>query len=124
MLPFYGFDAHYLQTAICGSGKVVYGKGTLVAKRVLPAKTLERILQVIAKHKDTYLAYFDEGSAEPPLDVSIRPAWMIFGVTQTQIDYIALQNQRQELIHFSFDNLLNDIYLFLLILYNIIVKYN
>ena len=31
-LPFYGFDARYLQTAICGSGKVVYGKSTLVAK--------------------------------------------------------------------------------------------
>ena len=87
-LPFYGFDARYLQTAICGSGKVVYGKGALVAKRVLSAKTLERILQVIARYKDTYLAYFDEGPAEPPLDVSIRPAWMIFGVTQAQVDYI------------------------------------
>ena len=89
-LPFYGFDARYLQTAICGSGKVVYGKGALVAKQVLPAKTLERILQVIAKHKDTYLAYFDEGPAEPPLDVSIRPAWMIFGVTQIpEIDLVS-----------------------------------
>ena len=87
-LPFYGFDARYLQTAICGSGKVVYGKGALVAKRALPAKTLERTLQVIARPKDTYLAYFDEGPAEPPLDVSIRPAWMIFGVTQAQVDYI------------------------------------
>ncbi len=87
-LPFYNFDTSYLTTAICGSGKVVYGKGALVAKRIMSAETLERVLRVVTQHKDAYLAYFDEGPVEPPLDTTIRPGWMIFGVTRTQVDYI------------------------------------